>query len=91
MDSRRDTVDTAGRDSRGGKGNESMSNKRIRLPREGVVASEDSKSLGPDADTDVEGHGFPNPAPPSDFLRRTPSSGGDAIPTDEDTKGERPA
>ena len=68
-----------------------MANKRIRLPKEGVVASDDSKGLGPDTDTDVEGHGFFNPAPPADFSRRTPSSGGDAIPTDEDAEGERPA
>lgn len=66
-----------------------MSNKRIRLPREGVVASDDSKSLGPDTETDVEGHGFMNPAPPADFSRRIPSSGGEAIPTDEKTEDER--
>ena len=52
-----------------------MTNKRIRLPKEGVVASDDPKSLGPDTDTDVEGHGFVNPAPPADFSPRTPSSG----------------
>jgi hypothetical protein len=68
-----------------------MAIKRIRLPNEGVVASEDSKSLGPDAETDVEGHGFFNPAPPADFMPRTPSSGGDAIPTDEAAEDERPA
>jgi hypothetical protein len=68
-----------------------MSNKRIRLPREGVVPSDDSKSLGPDTETDVEGHGFMNPAPPADFSRRTPSSGGEAIPTDESTEDERTA
>ena len=66
-----------------------MSNKRIRLPREGVVASDDSKSLGPDTDTDVEGHGFFNPAPPADFIPRSPSSGGEAIPTDEPAEDER--
>jgi hypothetical protein len=68
-----------------------MSNKRIRLPREGVVASDDSKSLGPDTDTDVEGHGFVNPAPPADFIPRSPSAGGEAIPTDEDAEGKSPA
>jgi hypothetical protein len=68
-----------------------MSNKRIRLPKEGVVASDDSKSLGPDTDTDVEGHGFFNPAPPAGFSPRSPSSGGEAIPTDEPAEDERPA
>ena len=68
-----------------------MSNKRIRLPREGVVASDDSKSLGPDTESDVEGHGFGNPAPPADFIPRSPSSGGEAIPTDEPAEDERMA
>ena len=68
-----------------------MGIKRIRLPKEGVVASEDqSKTLGPDSDKDVEGHGFANPAPPADFTPRTPSSGGEVVPTEND-EGDRPA
>jgi hypothetical protein len=70
-------------------GNEQMANKQIRLPKEGVVASEDQKGLGPDTDTDVEGHGIFSPAPPADFSPRTPSSGGEAIPGDEPAEGER--
>ena len=62
-----------------------MAIKRMRLPKEGVVSSGDQpKGPGPDMDTDVEGHGFFNPAPPAGFSKRSPSSGGEAIPTDED-------
>jgi len=68
-----------------------MAIKKMRLPKEGVVSSDQSKTLGPDTDTDVEGHAFLNPAPPAGFSVRTPSSGGDAVPTDETPEGERPA
>ena len=37
-----------------------------------------------DGDEDVEGHGFVNPAPPVDFAKRGPSSGGESLPNDED-------
>jgi hypothetical protein len=68
-----------------------MSNKRIRLPREGVVASDDSKSLGPDTDTDVEGHGFLESCAAGRLHPASPSSGGEAIPTDEPAEDERTA
>ena len=69
-----------------------MAIKKMRLPKEGVVASEDrTATLGPDTDTDVEGHGFVNPAPPAGFSKRSPSSGGEIVPTDEDVEGSRPA
>ena len=62
-----------------------MAVKKMRLPKEGVVASEDQSTIpGPDSDTDVEGHGFVNPAPPAEFSKRSPSSGGEAVPADED-------
>jgi hypothetical protein len=32
-----------------------------------------------------------NPAPPADFIPRSPSSGGEAIPTDEPAEDERTA
>jgi hypothetical protein len=63
-----------------------MTNKRIRLPKEGIIERVRT-SQGPDGvdrDDDVEGHGFVNPAPPADFSKRSPSSGGEFAPTDED-------
>jgi hypothetical protein len=66
-----------------------MTNKRIRLPKEGLVEPEDRREHGMDGD-DVEGHGFVNPAPPAGFSRRSPSSGGEAVPTDEDAGIEGP-
>ena len=56
-----------------------MTNKRIRLPKEGLTESDDTKLI----DADVEAHGWANPAPPNDFSHRSPSQGGEFIP-DED-------
>ena len=61
-----------------------MSNKRIRLPKEGAVGPDQRVAQDPaaiDGDEDVEGHGFVNPAPPADFSKRGPSSGGESLPT----------
>lgn len=58
-----------------------MLNKRIRLPREGLVGPED-RSKFIDGTPDVEGHGWVNPAPPASFTKRTPSHGGELLPTD---------
>lgn len=69
---------TAGRD-------QAMTNKRIRLPKEGLVEPETLRRDAIEGD-DVEGHGFVNPAPPAGFSRRSPSSGGEAIPTDDDVE-----
>lgn len=62
-----------------------MTNKRIRLPREGLVWPEDRLRAQDfiDGTTDVEGHGLPITAPPS-FGRLTRGHGGEAIPTPED-------
>jgi hypothetical protein len=62
-----------------------MTNKRIRLPKEGLIEPEDH----PVGD-DVEGHGFVNPAPPTDFSKRSPSSGGEVVSTDEYGDAEGP-
>lgn len=69
-----------------------MSNKRIRLPREGIVGPGEARSIGPGeagliSETDVEGHGWVNPAPPIDFSKGTPSQGGELVPTDKDDEG----
>jgi hypothetical protein len=60
-----------------------MTNKRIRLPREGLLP----RAPGPGEqfidETDVEGHGWTNPAPPIDFSPRTPTHGGELAPNDE--------
>lgn len=61
-----------------------MDNKRIRLPHEGLVEPE---HIGPgekfiDETKDVEGHSWANPAPPVDFSPRSPTHGGEAVPTD---------
>jgi hypothetical protein len=62
-----------------------MTNKRIRLPREGVTSTPgEPKSDAFIGDDDVTGHGFPVTAPPTDFSKRGPSSGGEEIPTDDD-------
>jgi hypothetical protein len=63
-----------------------MTNKRIQLPKDQAVTSGSDDLI--DVSGDVEGHGFfPNPAPPADFSKRTPSQGGEAIPTDDDSAG----
>ena len=63
-----------------------MANKRIQLPREGLV---DPRHPRPgeqfiDVSNDVEGHGFPLPAPPADFMNRGSGHGGEALPSGED-------
>jgi hypothetical protein len=69
-----------------------MSNKRMRLPREGVVEPDQpSRNTEPDGGEDVEGHGFPMPAPPAEYAPRSPSQGGELVPTDDDVKGDRPS
>jgi hypothetical protein len=70
-----------------------MSNKRIRLPREAIVGPEDVREVGPGEarfidETDVEGHGWVNPAPPIDFSKGTTNHGGELTPSDE---GDEPA
>ena len=66
-----------------------MSNKRIRLPRASVVGPGEAKFID---ETDVEGHVWTNPAPPVDFSPRTPTHGGELLPTDvEDELGPNPA
>jgi hypothetical protein len=68
-----------------------MTNKRIRLPKESL-GPEEARRVGPGEasfldETDVEGHGWTNPAPPIDFRHRTPTSGGDLEPSEDDKKG----
>jgi len=62
-----------------------MTNKRIRLPKEGFLPEGRSQHpYGIDDDQDVEGHGFVNPAPPADFSKRSPSTGGEFTPTEDE-------
>ena len=62
-----------------------MTNKQIRLPKESVVGPGEARFID---DTDVEGHGWTNPAPPVDFNPRTPTHGGELLPDDvEDETG----
>jgi hypothetical protein len=68
-----------------------MTNKRIRLPREGIVGPEDARGVGPGEarfvdETDVEGHGWVNPAPPVDFSKGSPSQGGELVPSEGSDK-----
>ena len=63
-----------------------MTNKRIQLPKEGLV---DPRQPRPgeqfiDVGNDVEGHGFPLPAPPADFMNRGAGHGGEALPAGDD-------
>ncbi|HEX2755716.1 MAG TPA: hypothetical protein VHM48_09645 [Candidatus Limnocylindrales bacterium] len=66
-----------------------MTNKRIQLPKDGLIGP--GEQLTDDGGEDVEGHGFANPAPPADFSKRSPSTGGDFAPTgeDDDVEGRR--
>jgi hypothetical protein len=60
-----------------------MTNKRIKLPKEGIQGPDQDQKTPGFIDADVEGHGFVNPAPPS-MAPRSPSQGGDAVPADDD-------
>lgn len=62
-----------------------MTDKRIHLPKEGLIGPGEQVT---DDGGDVEGHGFANPAPPVDFAKRSPGQGGEAIPTDDDNDVE---
>ena len=64
-----------------------MTNKRIRLPKEGLIEPEDVRLI----DADVEAHGWANPAPPTDFSHRSPSQGGEAVPSDDDNDEPSPS
>jgi hypothetical protein len=62
-----------------------MADKRIKLPREGLI---DPRQRTPgeqfiDINDDVQGHGLPLPAPPASFLKRGPGHGGEALPTED--------
>ncbi len=64
-----------------------MTNKRNHGPREGLVGPEETRHVGPGEasfldETDVEGHGWTNPAPPIDLSPRTPTHGGELLPSD---------
>jgi hypothetical protein len=65
-----------------------MTTKRNHGPGEGIVGPEETGHVGPGEasfidDTDVEGHGWTNPAPPIDFKHRTPTNGGEFEPSEE--------
>jgi hypothetical protein len=67
-----------------------MTNKRMRLPKEGVIEPDQQPTDSePDGGQDVEGHGFPMPAPPADFAGRSPSQGGELVPTADDVEDDR--
>ena len=63
-----------------------MTNKRLQLPKEGLV---DPRQRTPgeqfiDISDDVQGHSLPLPAPPASFLNRGAGHGGEALPTDDE-------
>ena len=66
-----------------------MTNKKIRLPKELVTGSDQPTGADApmDGGTDVEGHGWVVPAPPSGISPRSPSHGGEAVPTDDERVG----
>jgi hypothetical protein len=59
-----------------------MTNKRIQLPKEGLRPHAPGPGEQFIDETDVEGHGWTNPAPPTDFSKGVPSRGGELLPTD---------
>ena len=64
-----------------------MNTKRIRLPKEGLVEPEHRVGPGEsfiDGTSDVQGHAWTNPAPPIDFSPRTPTHGGELLPSEPD-------
>jgi hypothetical protein len=68
-----------------------MTNKRLQLPKEGLV---DPRQRTPgeqfiDITDDVQGHGFPLPAPPADFVKRGPGHGGEALPAGDEDAANR--
>ncbi len=65
-----------------------MNTRRIRLPKENATEA-DTKSTDYIGDDDVTGHGFPMPAPPADFAPRSPSHGGEIVPSDDDAEDNR--
>jgi hypothetical protein len=63
-----------------------MTNKRIQLPKSEAIGPGEHELI--DTSGDVEGHGFfPNPAPPADVTHRSPSQGGEAIPSEDEGVG----
>lgn len=66
-----------------------MNNKRIRLPKEGLVSPEKRIRHDDFIDgTDVEGHSWTNPAQPVDFSKGTPTHGGEYGPGESATEPE---
>jgi hypothetical protein len=67
-----------------------MTNKRIQLPKEGLQPHAPGPGEHFIDETDVEGHGWTNPAPPVDFSPRTPSHGGELTEdTQDDVEGPK--
>lgn len=63
-------------------------NKKIKLPKDGLVEPESGARQGDFIGDDVEGHGLPTTAPPSGLAPRTPGHGGEAIPDEDDVKDQ---
>lgn len=68
-----------------------MTNKRLQLPKEGLI---DPRQRKPgeqflDLGNDVEGHGLPVPAPPVDFRTRGAGHGGEALPTGDEQEPDQ--
>jgi hypothetical protein len=60
-----------------------MTDKKMRLPKEGLVQPEERANSNIGSTDDVEGHGLPVTPPP--FMpQRSPGHGGEAVPTDDE-------
>jgi hypothetical protein len=69
-----------------------MTNKRIKLPKEGFIEAEQPGTGGTRLEEgDVEGHSFATPAPPSLMPSRSPSQGGEFIADDDETDETTPS
>lgn len=71
-----------------------MDKKHIKLPKEGLVEPEERAKYGPSVTgDDVEGHGIPVTSPPAFGARRSPSHGGENIPSpiddEDDVEGHK--
>jgi hypothetical protein len=66
-----------------------MTTKKIQLPKGQVISpgQRGGENELIDVSGDVEGHGFVNPAPPASVTYRSPSHGGEAVPTDDEGAG----
>lgn len=61
--------------------------KKIQLPKEGIVEPDEASARHLIDSDDVEGHRISHDPEPQPFQPRLPSTGGEAVPSDDEVKG----